>query len=471
MTGSGSSSSSSVTPLPGHGFRTQLGQLLPKHALFQVHLHIDQLSNVPLVSGEFGVRWKFKNVHTGPGLFTRMKNRSVSSQSFVGGKKDKGKGRMEPQMEVISHPEHDGVRSSSDGDLDHRDSLGDSFTMHSNGSAVYGKFLTASPPQTPVPLNATPIVTKIDPPPPSTIQAEARGITEWVPLRSYNAKWDHSVNAVVQMDVHRETADLLPCELKLVALQRVVAGDPNAPQRPRLGAVYLNLAEYANAGPVTRRYLLRDSKTNATLKLTIEVEYVGGEKNYRPPPLRKGEIMASVSGLLSNSDVYRTQLARELDLYTRVDDEDWSDGFQRHHPQPYSNAEGQVDFDRLASSNGLRTTENLIDALFNPVPTANEKSSPFTYYDPEKAGEVEKQAWATERQSTHSSAESGFTEESGGKTPSVYTAGSDNSSGLGQDMHKHWWQKIRGRPGTPLGRQFRPFASTPQLNEIPATPA
>lgn len=52
-------------------------------------------------------------------------------------------------------------------------------------------------------------------------------------------------------------------------MQRVISGDPDAPQNPRLGAVYLNLAEYADAGSVTRRYLLRESKTNATLKVRL----------------------------------------------------------------------------------------------------------------------------------------------------------------------------------------------------------
>ena len=92
-------------------------------------------------------------------------------------------------------------------------------------------------------------------------------MTQWAPLKAYTVKGEHDVSVVVQMDVHRETGDLLPCELKLVAMQRVVHGDPNAPHQPRLGAVYLNLAEYACQGPVTRRYLLRESKTNATLKV------------------------------------------------------------------------------------------------------------------------------------------------------------------------------------------------------------
>ena len=57
-------------------------------------------------------------------------------------------------------------------------------------------------------------------------------------------------------------------------LQRVVHGDPDAPRHPRIGALYLNLAEYVNAGAVTRRYLLRESKINATLKVrSVQYSY------------------------------------------------------------------------------------------------------------------------------------------------------------------------------------------------------
>ena len=165
--------------------------------------------------------------------------------------------------------------------------------------------------------------------------------------------------------------------------------------------------------------------------------------------------MASVTGLLSNNDLFHTQLARDLDLYTRADDEDWSDGVAT--AQPYATPEGHVDFDRLAAANGLRTTETLIDALFNPVPTASAAPSPFTVYDPVRAHEAEARAWAAERASTHSSAESALTEGSGGPTPSVYTAGSEHSSA--QDIHRHWWHKIRSRPLTPQTAEFPRVAS------------
>ena len=46
-------------------------------------------------------------------------------------------------------------------------------------------------------------------------------------------------------------------------------GEQYQPQHPRFGVVYLNLAEYVDVGPVTRRHLLRESKTNATLQVSF----------------------------------------------------------------------------------------------------------------------------------------------------------------------------------------------------------
>jgi hypothetical protein len=46
-------------------------------------------------------------------------------------------------------------------------------------------------------------------------------------------------------------------------------GPHGSPQKSRLGAVYLNLAEYNNRGNVERRYLLKESKTNATQGILI----------------------------------------------------------------------------------------------------------------------------------------------------------------------------------------------------------
>jgi hypothetical protein len=180
---------------------------------------------------------------------------------------------------------------------------------------------------------------------------------------------------------------------------------------------------------------------------------VGGEKNFTPPPLRKGEIMASITGILSNNDLYNNKIARNLDIYTRPDDEDWvDDTFKRLSDPAYRSTDRDFDFDRLAISDGLRTTETLIDALFNPTPTTSEKQSPFTYFNPSQALEADH---VVEQQSIHESIESGHTEASS-HASSISSTASDHSSGSfpGTESQRHWWKRMRNsRPSTPIERQ------------------
>ena len=48
---------------------------------------------------------------------------------------------------------------------------------------------------------------------------ESRGRTGYVKLREHNVKWGHTVNVLLQMDVHRETAELQASDLKLTVDQ------------------------------------------------------------------------------------------------------------------------------------------------------------------------------------------------------------------------------------------------------------
>ncbi|KAJ7915168.1 hypothetical protein B0H13DRAFT_2000684 [Mycena leptocephala] len=295
----------------------------PSHALFQVRIHIHQLASVPLVHGEFGVRWKFKNTH-----------------------KD---------------PEHDGDGDSfgsAEMSAEDPQSLGVPFHSQSaSGSSVFsaddGQEVTA-----------------------------ARGQTAWVPLRDHSVSWDHPLSAVVQMSIDRDTYRLLPHPFKLKVVQRVIAGDPDA----RITTAWCSrarFAEYADSvpssgasssaaskGTVTRRYLLRDSKTNATLRLSIRVEPIDTPPPFIAPPL-PNEILAGVSAVLStHTDVYRTR-PRALDLYAPVEES------TSVPPSPHK----KVPFDvrALPRAYGPRPTESLIEALFNPAPVRDERLvSPFT---------------------------------------------------------------------------------------------
>lgn len=147
----------------------------------------------------------------------------------------------------------------------------------------------------------------------------ARGLTPYLPLKDHKITFNFPLEAIVKMDVTRGSGNaaesthhhephegvgglnpndphsqsnasvssmaaagsllqqqqlnapkpnIHPSPLKLVVMQRVIPDDPsNSPQNPRLGEVVLNLAEYVGKGKVERRFLLKESRVNAMLKV------------------------------------------------------------------------------------------------------------------------------------------------------------------------------------------------------------
>ncbi|TFK31478.1 N-terminal C2 in EEIG1 and EHBP1 proteins-domain-containing protein [Crucibulum laeve] len=393
------------------GLRAQINHLLPRHAYFRARIQVHQVSSVPFVRGEFGVRWKFKSVHALPGsrqgLLGMVKTRSNS-------KHEKGKGREEDGdslgsgeladdgMSSIMRPTTsmtNGSRKTSDSSgASIRPSVTTSASSHGHHLSIDSMYssshassshvnlsspITTSNPSLPVLLNYTP--------------TPARGTTPFVKLKDHSAVWSYTLDTILKFDVDRDTHSLHEHELKLVVMQRINPDDP--PQNPRLGVVYLNLAEYVDKGQVERRYLLQESKTNATLKLTVELEHVSGEPNYVAPPLPKGEILTGIANFL-NSDMYRKR-PRALDLYgpyrdqqeleidllggTKSSLERKREERKKREDEDTDDETDNVAFDvqRLPVAYGPKTTEALIDALFNPVRTTEKrKESPFTYYMP-----------------------------------------------------------------------------------------
>ncbi|KAF9648238.1 hypothetical protein BDM02DRAFT_3115713 [Thelephora ganbajun] len=250
------------------------------------------------------------------------------------------------------------------------------------------------------------------------VHSDSRGITTWTELSDHTATWDRHVTLTVRMDVDRETLDLHTSELKLTVLQKIVPGDQYQPQRPRFGVVYLNLAEYVDVGPVTRRHLLRESKTNATLQLTIELEHVGGERDYKAPPLQKGEILAQVTGLLANPGFHRARFLRELEfIEDPTNDPEGKYNTKKHVPS----------FDGLASSSGIRETEFLIEMLFNPIPS--ETITPFTR-DVEPSQPTEQHSVESDRASV----------ELAPSLISTHSECSASSSARASNKSRPWWR-------------------------------
>lgn len=80
----------------------------------------------------------------------------------------------------------------------------------------------------------------------------------------------------------------------------------------QLGNVTLNLAEYTSAnesnilddpeaehGMITRRYLMQESKVNATLKIGISMRQVEGDVNFIAPALRSAMMVGGIAGIMN----------------------------------------------------------------------------------------------------------------------------------------------------------------------------
>lgn len=211
---------------------------------------------------------------------------------------------------------------------------------------------------------------------------------------------------------------------------------------------------------------------------------MGGEKKYKPPPLPKGEILGGVAGILEN-DVYRTR-PRALDLYVMYYDTQGK-GEKERKGASLNNKTDPFDMSNLSSSYGPRTTETLIEAIFNPVPSHSEKPSPFTYYVPLEKGNkrspitptttngfntspnssdgnrrkasIRSTATSSEYASVHSNSTSGGAQSLSSQSGHSYSSNGHSSEfGVnvdGEEKQKSWWRKIgtasvgHSRPGTP----------------------
>jgi N-terminal C2 in EEIG1 and EHBP1 proteins len=203
-------------------FRSPLSHILPKHALFRVKLQIHELSNVPLLGGEFGVKWRFKHVQSaGPNasLLAKMKLSKSSLHVDTG----KGKGR---DLSV-----DDGDLTPVDDDFQtNNGALGpgintDGFRTPSSGS--YSPASISKSSASSLYTTTTPDSSSFNTTPPHSASSissdhsysDGRGATEWAPLHEHTAEWQHTVSVIVRMDIDRETSTLQSNDLKLTVMQ------------------------------------------------------------------------------------------------------------------------------------------------------------------------------------------------------------------------------------------------------------
>lgn len=442
---------------PAQGLRAHLHHLLPRHALFYVSVQIHEINNIPLVSGEFGARWKFRN---------------VQPVSWLGSKHQQALAALKDHLhEQALAAQHDKAKVQSVEEIYQKclsqDSVPTRNSLSSSSSSSHSDPSTRPniPSVVVSDLQRTPSITSVDsgsitgsmrPPSsasksvssvegsenshsqtPNTEAHGTRGITAYLPLQEHRVRWEKHIDAVVKMDVDRDTHQLLEHNFKVSVVQHIIPGDPSMPSNPRLGYVRINLAEYADEGPVTRRHLLSDSKTNATLKLTILVQHLESDKvPYISPPLPKADILGGITGLLDDSAYNniprRTRAAARDRVFT-----------DRFGTPALLNGRSQFDVTRVPYAVGPRSTEILIEALFNPKPTPSlSVDDPFHYYH-----DQEEDAKSIISDETHSSVDHWVGVDASRPSAPARISLSNSSTSDEAAPKLRWWKA--SRPATP----------------------
>ncbi|KAF8516047.1 hypothetical protein JB92DRAFT_2912197 [Gautieria morchelliformis] len=488
----------------GPSIVTHIRDLLPlhKHAVFHVKLVIHQLQSVPLMSGEFRIKWKFRHLQAvnsagqpigfGRALalkFDGQKKRRVEHATVRDNWKGKGKEVAHEDTEEDHVQEQDmsalslpilpcGRPHSSHSNLP-RSKLSTSSSTSTSTSNFH---------DTPS-LNTPPLED-----PGIDYRIHARGHTLFLPLCDFRINFESEVNVAVQMAIEKDSLALLSSELKLTVMQRVIPNDPEAPLNPRLGHVNVNLAEYVDAGPVTRNYLLRRSKVNAMLNMTITLTQISGEETYRAPPLRKEEIKAGISDFLSASNVPLPSLGPympvddpwlssslgefiQLDedgmLISQVDEPeepaDPSSELPEQQQQPKkrwrvvgskrgsqsknldsANPLPPKTSDASPQKEQLHPTEALIETIFNPYPSMSDTASPFTCVPPAPPPKPPKpDSGTSEGNGTDGTSRGSFdSSQRASATPS--DQGHEGGITGGSGSSQKWWRRKTGsRPVTP----------------------
>lgn len=122
---------------------------------------------------------------------------------------------------------------------------------------------------------------------------DARGRTPHVAVREHRAQWDHEIKFQSRVSIGRSNV------LKELLVVFDVMWDQNGTDKLLLGKVEVNLSEYVGGTePKATKYLLKSSKINGALSLTIDIKQVSGSKNYTVPPMTSSAVFGDITGVM-----------------------------------------------------------------------------------------------------------------------------------------------------------------------------
>ncbi|KAI4716030.1 hypothetical protein E4T48_07786 [Aureobasidium sp. EXF-10727] len=142
---------------------------------------------------------------------------------------------------------------------------------------------------------------------PSSSAAEHRGRTSKCNIKDHKVVFDYNKQTPVRLVIGKDQM-LQESWIHLEIIQEYSSAGKG--ERIILGNIKLNLAEYVDTNDqghdsdegVTRRYLMQDSKINSTLKVSLHLKHLEGDRNYyaqSSPPLRTAPVFGGIAGIMS----------------------------------------------------------------------------------------------------------------------------------------------------------------------------
>lgn len=137
---------------------------------------------------------------------------------------------------------------------------------------------------------------------PHSTAAEHRGRTSKCSIKEHKVVYDYENHVPVRLTVDKNNM-LQETFITFEVIQEYGAGSKD--QRVTLGYMKLNLAEYVEPSEtegeeaVCRRYLMQDSKINSTLKITLYMKQLEGDRNFIAPPLRTAPVFGNIAGIVA----------------------------------------------------------------------------------------------------------------------------------------------------------------------------
>lgn len=223
------SSSPSAQSTPSvHSSTTRFAHLrdfLPfnKHATFHVNLAIHELQSVPFISGEFRIKWKFKDLQAvsrdgqplslGRTLALKLEKRKNNDHQEEKGKQkesipDESALDLENDMPFVSQPH------LSSADLPKVSVSDTSQEPRSNSPHSSSR---SDPQDSSLKVEVASV----------EFNNSMRGYTPYLPLTNFKVIFGAEINAAVQMSIEKESLALLPSSLKLTVTQVSLAQFPS----------------------------------------------------------------------------------------------------------------------------------------------------------------------------------------------------------------------------------------------------